>query len=164
MIELIEEREINKSQQTVIIPVGVPGCGKSTFIKEIASKQDTIVIETDAIREELTGSASDQSQNKKVFEVAYNRLNSGLANDETKEKTFVFDATNISKWSRKGIIDIAKKYNARVVAIVMTTPLETCIKRNNARERVVPEDVIRRMYSNLEKPSKAEGFDEIIYH
>ena len=40
--------------------------------------------------------------------------------------------------------------------------LETAKRRNAARERVVPNSVIERMYKTLEMPTTEEGFDEII--
>lgn len=179
MVTVIKENDFNRDvnevtkqvskqdskQSTLYIPIGVPGCGKSTFVKGLSKEyDDVVVIETDKIREELTGSQEDQTQNKKVFEIAHSRLDKGLANDVSGEKVFVFDATNISKWARKSIIDIGKKYNAKIIAVVITTPLGTCLKQNRNRDRVVPEDVIIRMFRNLEEPDKSEGFDEIQYY
>ena len=49
----------------------------------------------------------------------------------------------------------------KMIAVLVDTPLETCIERQNLRDRKVPEDVIRRMYWNLQGPTKEEGWDEI---
>lgn len=37
------------------------------------------------------------------------------------------------------------------IAVVMHTPVEVCIERNKLRDRVVPEDVIRRQRAQFVK-------------
>ena len=51
------------------------------------------------------------------------------------------------------------------ICAVSDTDLDTCLFRNAQRDRVVPDDVIERMYSNLQQnwPDTSEGFDEVIY-
>lgn len=44
----------------------------------------------------------------------------------------------------------------------MLTPYEKCLKQNRMRERVVPDDVILRMYKNFQPPAYSEGWDKII--
>jgi predicted kinase len=40
-------------------------------------------------------------------------------------------------------------------------PLEVCLERNQKRQRVVAEDVMRRMSAKLRAPTFEEGFSKI---
>ena len=60
----------------LIVMVGLPGSGKSTYAKELIKKgRADIILSSDAIREELTGDESNQTVNDKVFKLLYQRMN-----------------------------------------------------------------------------------------
>lgn len=74
-----------------------------------------------------------------------------------------FDATFKDARARRPIIGITRRYGVPVEAVVMATPLEEAVRRNETRtpDRRVPVDVIRRMYSDLTgggMPTRDEGF------
>ena len=142
--------------KTVIIMAGLPGSGKSTE----AAKFGGIRICPDSIRGELYGDEGIQGDSKQVFAIAYERFEKALASDEAD--VVVFDATNITRANRSGIIKIAAAYTDTIKCAWKVTPLEECLKRNAARSRNVPEDVIEKMYAAFEAPSLDEGFSEII--
>ena len=75
----------------LIIPIGISGSGKSRLYN--LNYQDYVKICPDDIRKELTGSISDQSKNKEVFELAQQRIDDCIAND----KNVFYDATNINQ-------------------------------------------------------------------
>lgn len=56
---------------------GVPGSGKSTFARQLAGETG-IVLSTDNIREQLTGSADDLSQDSAVWAAVYSGLDHRL--------------------------------------------------------------------------------------
>ncbi len=64
-------------------------------------------------------------------------------------------------------IKTAKKYGAKVVAIVFKMDRQGLIERNKKRGeqggRVVPTNIIDRMLSKYEDPSFNEGIDVMIY-
>ena len=63
----------------LVILVGPPCSGKSTFAKELAKEDHNwIIISPDTIREEITGNIHDQSKNTLVFDRVYNDLVSAL--------------------------------------------------------------------------------------
>ena len=130
---------------------GVPGSGKSTYVKRVAGPMTTIVC-PDSIRKELTGSESDQSLNDEVFRVAYKRTADALG----QGRHVIFDATNLTKKTRKTLIDIAWKTHCK--AVYFDVPLAVCLERNAKRDRHVPEEVIRRMFTKYEHPTTSEGF------
>lgn len=139
------------------VMVGISGCGKSTFANGLKTSLSSDIVETDDIRKELTGDPSDQSQNRKVFQIAKQRVNSLLS----QQKNVIIDATNLSMSDRKDWIDIGKNNNAEVRAYFIDTPIDVCKSQNNKRQRKVPEFVIDRQASKLYPPTKSEGFDSV---
>ena len=138
--------------------VGIPGSGKSTYAKKLAELMDVNIISSDDIREELSGDASNQKINKDVFRLVYQRMNKSLRNG----KNVLVDSTAISSRARATFIKNAAQFKCLKIAWVVDTDLEECIKRNNNRDRVVPENVIRNMQEWFEEPQLDEGFDIIV--
>jgi predicted kinase len=150
---LINEKTVTN---TLHLMVGIPGSGKSTYIK--SKLADKILICPDDIREELTGDASDQSQNALVWDTAYKRLHQALQNG----KDVVFDATMVDKRSRKQPIKVARKYGVAVHAVAFPIDVSVAIDRQNKRDRKVSVDVIQRFADRFVLPSKSEGFETIV--
>ena len=75
----------------------------------------------------------------------------------------VYDATNLSAKRRANLIsEISRRVSdVKPIAVVIATPIEVCLKRNAARERSVPTNVIFSMLKRFEMPALWEGFDEI---
>lgn len=139
------------------VMIGISGSGKSTYANGLKTSLKADLVETDAIREELTGDASDQSQNYKVFQVAKKRVNDLLS----QGKNAIIDATSVSVRDRKDWIQIGRDNNAEVRAYFIDTPIDVCKSQNRKRQRRVPDEVIDRQASRLESPTKAEGFDTV---
>ena len=77
-----------------------------------------------------------------------------------------FDATFKDARARRPILDVVRRYGLPVEAVVMATPLDEAIRRNNTRtpDRKVPEDTLHRQYRDLTQggmPSRNEGFSRI---
>jgi len=139
------------------VMIGISGSGKSTYANGLKTSLNAQLVETDAIRLELTGNAEDQSQNGRVFDVAKKRVNDILE----QGKNAIIDATSLTLRDRKDWIDIGKKNNAEVRAYFIDTPISVCKSQNNKRDRKVPEWVIDRQASKLYAPTKSEGFDSV---
>lgn len=137
------------------VMVGISGSGKSTYANGLKTSLNAQLVETDAIRVELTGNAEDQSQNARVFQVARKRVNDYLA----QGKNTIIDATSLNVRERKEWIDIGRSNNAEIRAYFIDTPISVCKSQNNKRERKVPEWVIDKQANKLYPPVKAEGFD-----
>ena len=76
----------------------------------------------------------------------------------------VSDATHLKREDRKPAVKIARYFEFNAAAIVFNIPLELCLARNRARERVVPEDALRAQYDlfvNTLRTIKREGFDYV---
>ena len=139
-------------KSNLYVMCGIPGSGKTT----IAHNFSDIVISSDEVRKSLYGDASIQCNAKLVFQIVDELVLKSLQN-----KNVVYDATSISPKVRKRIIDKFKD-KANIIGVYVNTSLDICISRNNNRERVVPESVIRKMYSNFTIPTLEEGFSKII--
>ena len=139
------------------VMVGISGSGKSTFASGLRTSLKAELVETDAIRVELTGNAEDQSQNGRVFAVAKKRINDYLADG----KNAIIDATSLDVKARKDWIEIGKANNAEVRAYFVDTPVDVAKRQNASRNRKVPEFVIDKQASRLQSPTKSEGFDSV---
>lgn len=140
------------------IMCGLPGSGKSTFAKELAEKENAIIVSTDSIRQEFYGNEEIQGDTEKVFKKAY----IDILNNLNRNNNVIFDATNINFKSRIDIVKRYKKYADKIICVFRATPYEVCLERNSKRDRKVPEQVIRRMYEHFFVPQMYEGFDRII--
>lgn len=143
--------------QTFYMTVGLPGSGKSCLAESIPN---AVIHSSDAIRAEILGNVNDQTKQEQVFDILHERVLSDLM----AGKDVVYDATNISYKRRINFLHQVRALhlpNLRTVCLFMAVPYETCVERNNNRERVVPEAVIRKMYLKFDIPMMAEGWDEI---
>lgn len=140
---------------TIRIMVGVPGSGKDYFIDHY-KEHDDVVVSSDGIREEL-GDVNDQSKNKLVFTIFYERIEQAMK----VGKDVWVNATNVTKVNREKAIALGKQYGYEIHAIVINTHVDICIKNDAARNRTVGEDVIRKFVRRFELPSIDEGFNKI---
>ena len=76
----------------------------------------------------------------------------------------VADATNLKREHRATLTRIAKRFHFNTAAIVFDVPIETCIARNAARKRKVPEEALMNQYVLLERTQQTietEGFNYV---
>jgi len=146
--------------KTLYICVGIPGCGKSTWTENfLKDKLSVEVINMDNIRFQVTGNHSDQSKNGLVAAKAMEALKKSML---CGTRDIVWDNTTLSVKYRKPLVSLAKENGYNVIAVFFQVPLEVAKQRNAARTRVVPEDVLDRMFASIAPPSLEEGFTEII--
>lgn len=148
----------NRLHPWFLMLVGLPGSGKSTFASQLQVYGWT-VHSSDEIRAEILGDENDQSKQKDVFDELHRRVFSDLLSG----KDVCYDATNLSYKRRAQFIrDLDRVVtNTYKVCIMAATPYSECLRRNARRKRVVPEEVIERMYRSFDPPMYAEGWDEI---
>jgi hypothetical protein len=77
-----------------------------------------------------------------------------------KNQSVVYDATNLTRKSRKNIIQAVPAGNSIIGAVIWAS-IETCIQRDSQRDRSVGEAVIKRMVKNFQMPWYDEGFDSV---
>jgi predicted kinase len=130
----------------IVIAVGLPGSGKSTWFKTLGVHP----LSSDAVRAQLTGDENNQTVNKQVFETLHSLL-------EKEEEVAYIDATNITRRDRRQWLNTGRVAEA----VYFDIPLAVCKARNAARPRVVPEYVLDQMAARLIPPSLEEGFSKV---
>ena len=140
-----------------IMLVGLPGSGKSYVAEKFFA--GSTVISSDAIREKMWGDANDQRDPVKVFNEMERQLIAALENDED----VVYDATNIHSRNRRALVrKILHNFpETECCCVVVTCSIKECKRRQNDRERKVPDEVIDRMARQFEVPFYNEGWGRI---
>jgi predicted kinase len=139
----------------LIITVGLPGSGKSTYLARLGVN----AISSDEIRRLITDDPLDQNVNARIFATVRYLVRQRIS--AARPVTYV-DATHLTSWERKPYVKLAQRYGCQLEALFFDVPIETCIARNQARDRVVPEEAIRKMARLLVPPSKEEGFTSVL--
>ena len=145
------------SKPTFTMMVGLVGSGKSTYAKQLAEETNAIICSSDAIREELCGDENSQDNNEEVFKILHSRIKENLKNG----KNVIYDATNINSKRRRAFLSELRRIPCVKKCVVMATPFELCCNQNESRNRVVPYEVIERMYKNWNTPYWFEGWNKI---
>ncbi len=138
----------------MILLVGLPGCGKSTWLAE----RNEVAISSDEVRRLLTGDAASQHVNDRVFATVRYLLEQRLAIG--MDATYI-DATNLTAAERLPYIEIAQSHGATAEAVFLDVPLPECKRRNALRARVVPEEAMDKLARRLTAPVLEEGFSSI---
>ena len=148
---------------TLYITVGLPGSGKSTYAKEFIKGKDIEYLSSDELRAVYGKGEDDQTVTPIVFGHIKRKVDEFLKDG----KNVLVDATSVNRKERSDYINTAKKYGAKVVALVFKMDRQGLIDRNKKRGeqggRVVPDFVIDKMLAKYEEPSFAEGIDVTIY-
>ena len=162
-ISNVTNGKYNMNKPKLIVMIGIPGSGKSTFARhyvEQANLMTTIWVSRDDIRYSLLSDGDDYfSKEKDVFEFFIKAINAGLADG----MDVIADATHLNSRSRKKLLSRITVPNIQIEACVMETPLEKCLENNAKRsgKACVPEKVILDMFHNFEYPTFQEGFTTI---
>ena len=138
----------------VVLAIGLPGSGKSSWFK----RHNVVPLSSDMVRSLLFDDVREQRFQDLVFSNLRSMLKGRLI---AKRPMNYVDATNLTPQERAHWVKLAKDYNYEVHAVFFDVPLEVCIERHQRRDRVVPEDVMRRMAAKLKPPSFDEGFAKI---
>jgi putative nucleotidyltransferase with HDIG domain len=132
----------------VILMCGLPGTGKDYWIEH--NHPDLPMVSLDKLREEMGISPTDE-QGTIV------QAGKDLAKGYLKTATpFVWNATNIVKPIRSGLIRLFASYNARIRVVYLEVPIERVLQQNRDRSRFVPTAVIHRFRDRLEIPNITE--------
>ena len=146
------------NRPSLILLVGVPGSGKTTYAKKYISEypKTSVHLSSDEIREELYGDESIQGNPAEVFTLMQKRAVEAL----NEGHDVLYDATNITRKDRASIIGICPKF-AKIECHIIWAPIETCIERDSKRERTVGKEIIDNMLKRFQAPYYDEGIDLI---
>ena len=145
------------NRPTLILLVGIPGSGKTTYAeKYIEEHPGAVHLSSDKIRKELHGDESIQDNPGEVFSIMQKRAIAGL----DLGYNVIYDATNMTRKDRAGIITACPKF-AKIECHIVWAPIETCIERDAIRNRTVGKEVIDRMLKRFQAPYYDEGIHAI---
>ena len=143
---------------TLYVMSGMPGSGKTHYCKE--HKNDGIHVSRDVIRFALLEDGDNYfAHENEVYEIFWEKINKELA----AGNNVYADQTSLTMNARGWLLSHIK-VPCKKVAIMMDTPLQTCLDRNDMRtgKERVPIKTMINMHQNFTKPRVDEGFDEII--
>ena len=142
------------SKGVVVLAIGLPGSGKSSWFK----RHEITPLSSDLLRALLFDDATEQRFQDLIFSNLRSMLKARLI---ARRPTNYVDATNLTPHERQSWIKLAKDYGYEAQAVFFDVPVEVCLERNQRRQRIVPEDVMRRMAAKLRTPTFQEGFTKI---
>lgn len=143
----------------LVVLIGASGSGKSTF----AARRflPTEIISSDRCRALVGDDEADQGVTTDAFELVRTIAEKRLKN----RKLAVIDATNVRPADRKGWIELARKWHALPIAMVIDPGAEVCVERNRDRpDRPFGAQVVHRMVNEIRKGLgrlEREGFRQV---
>ena len=153
----MSEFETGDKNKALIILVGPPASGKSTWGKKFAQENNLTYVSTDAIRAELGKGEDDQTVSSQAFATARARVSSALG----AGKSAMIDATSVTQKARKNWINLGRGHGAYIIAVTFEVPREELLRRDAKRERHVGPEIVDRFLNKYERPSNTE-VDKVI--
>ncbi|MEQ9236639.1 AAA family ATPase [Coleofasciculus sp. E2-BRE-01] len=133
----------------VVLMSGLPGAGKDSWIQE--NLPDWTVISLDELRQAMKISPTDN-------QAAVAERARAIAKDYMRaEKSFVWNATNLSRQLRSSLINLFSAYHGRIRIVYLEAAWEELLRRNRSRATKVPEAVMQRMRDRVEVPDMTEA-------
>src|SRR5207302_9907375 len=134
---------------SVDVAVGLTGSGTSSWL----NRHILYPLSSDLLRSMLFYDPAEQRFQDLVFSNLRSMLKARLI---ARRPTNYVDATNLTPQERQNWTKLAKDFGYDVHAVFFDVPLEVCIERHQRRDRLVPEDVMRKMAAKLKPPTLDE--------
>lgn len=144
--------ETGEKKKALIILVGPPASGKSTWGKKFADDNDVVYVSTDAIRAQIGSGEADQSVSAAAFGIARQRVSQALGSG----KSAMIDATSVNRKARRDWIQLGRGHGAYIVAVAFEVSRDELLRRDAQRERHVGPEVIDRFIGKYSRPTDDE--------
>ncbi len=135
---------------------GIPGSGKSTWIKQQIAEKGGFWASRDAVRFSMVSEDEPYFEREtEVFNAWIGQICDALDNPLIED--IYVDATHLNDRSREKTLSRLPKENInKITNIVFMVPIETCLERNAMRtgRAVVPDEVILNMAKFFKMPKK----------
>lgn len=135
---------------------GLPGSGKSAWVKQQILKKGGFWASRDAVRFSMVHEDEPYFEREtEVFNAWISQICEALTNPLVED--IYIDATHLNDRSRKKTLSRLPKENInKITNVVFVVPIKTCLERNSQRtgREVVPEEVIFNMQKSFKMPNK----------
>lgn len=138
----------------LIVLCGIPGSGKTTLSEQIANEQDVVLHCFDK-RQGAFSPTKAPSVRLQMCE--------DIAEDLRNGNSVVCDDLHTQSVWRENLLNAVAGTDCRKALIVMTTPLDECLRRNANRKCRLPDAMIHSINGAYEPPTLEEGWDEIVF-
>ena len=148
---------------TLFMLVGVPGVGKTTWVKQQDwTQKDVVVVSTDDIVEQYA-QQTDRTYNevfKEFMPTAVKLMASQVVQAREAGIDIIWDQTSTTKASRAKKLRMLPEYHA--IAVVFLTPDrgELDVRLSGRPGKHIPKNVVDSMINGFEMPTEEE-FNEI---
>lgn len=150
----------------VHVIVGLPGSGKSTWIKENVFDPKVRILSTDNIIQDyadthgMTYNECFEDQIGEATKTFFNSINEAVKDGVS----FIVDRTNLNKKSRKRILDMIPDDYIKV-CVYVTCENDICheYRLQNRPGKTIPSRIVESMKKSFEMPTADEGFKSIVH-
>jgi hypothetical protein len=151
----------------VLVLIGPPLSGKTTFIRKNFSESEVKIISRDQIVLDVYGSDNYDEAFKNVNQKAVDtELQRQLSEYSLKGENVIIDMTNMTSKRRSHNLSYFGNDYTKVAVIFPILEWDEYRKRNTKRQqeemKFIPENVIKNMISSYQPINPSEGFDKVI--
>lgn len=153
---------------TLYIMCGIPGSGKTILAEKLPlnmmAHNKLNIIKSDDVRKSflvqygfndvdhqnfLSDEVLSVEKKRTIEDRVWESIEADVKNTLSNDEDIVIDATNTEQWILEDWFNFSNDGGHKAKVIIMSTPLNICIERNNVRKTPVPEDVMSRMYNDF---------------
>jgi len=143
--------------KSLVLTIGLPGSGKSTFCRRLRPLVNAVILESDALRHQIFGRPSySASESRLLFQAIHEAARALLA----EGNNVIVDATNLEEAHRRPLYAIAAEAQATLVLLHFSANEEVVAARLEGRAQnrdaldnsTAGYDVYQAMSGRLEAP------------
>lgn len=150
----------------IIVLVGLPACGKSTFIQN-GDFQNHEIISSDNLIEAYAKTVNKTYEEvfSEYIKIASRKIHELYDEALKSNKNIIIDRTNLTEKSRNIFLSKAPNHYKKFAVVF---DIDETLRHSRHEERkektgkCIPDHVIDNMRQTYQEPSIAEGFHEII--